>query len=64
MSMALGDLLTTQEVAELLGVSGGRVRQFVMEGRLKPLDEKIGTALLFPRRTVELFAKRRIQKKK
>ena len=53
--MAIGNLITTDEVAKRLGVSLGRVRQFVMEGRLQ-FERKIGTALLFDRDLVEAFA--------
>lgn len=54
--MAIGTLLTTEEVAKRLGVSVGRVRQFVSEGRLQ-YAQKIGPALLFDRDLVEAFAK-------
>jgi len=50
------DLLTTTEVAKVLGVSPGRVRQFVMLGRLKPA-RKYARLSLFDRRAVEKFAK-------
>jgi excisionase family DNA binding protein len=55
MAVAIGiELLTTKEVAGILKVSQGRVRQFVVEGRLKP-EKKIGTNLLFNPKTVREF---------
>ncbi len=57
MSMAIGsNLLTSAEVATILGVSQGRVRQFVVEDRLKAA-KKIGTNLLFDPKQVARFAK-------
>lgn len=53
--MAIGiELLTTKETAEILEVSQGRVRQFVVEGRLKP-EKRIGTNLLFDPAAVREF---------
>lgn len=46
--------MTTDEVAEQLGVSGPRVRQFVSEGRLAA--ERDGRSLLFESADVEAFA--------
>lgn len=54
--MAIGNLLTTEEVADVLGVTPGRVRQFVCEQRLSPTD-KVGHIWLFARDTVEKFRK-------
>jgi len=50
-------MLAVQEVAEILGVSASRVRQFVMEGRLSPAG-RLGVNLLFDRRTVVAFSKK------
>lgn len=48
------DLLTTAQVAVLLGVQPSRVRQLVAQGRLTPLP--LGTrAHLFTRAAVEAF---------
>lgn len=46
--------MTTEEVAEQLGVSAARVRQFVSEGRLSA--EREGRSLLFESSDVEAFA--------
>lgn len=54
--MAIGNFLTTDEVARKLRVSPGRVRQFVAEGRLH-YERKIGSAALFDAEVVEQFAK-------
>lgn len=57
--MAMGsDMLATSEVAEILGVSQSRVRQFVMEGRLKPAG-RLGINLLFQRTQVVEFARKK-----
>lgn len=53
--MAIGNFLTTEEVADELGVTPGRVRQFVVEDRLKP-KQKIGQVLFFDRDEVQNFA--------
>lgn len=53
--MAIGNYLTTEEVAEKLGVTPGRVRQFVYDERLKP-KEKIGQVLFFDAKEVDKFA--------
>ncbi len=52
--MAIGNYLTTEDVANELGVTTGRVRQFVMRNRLKPV-EKIGQVLFFTREEVDKF---------
>lgn len=52
--MAIGEFITTIEAAGILKVSTGRVRQFVMEGRLNA--KKIGTVLFFKRKEVRDFA--------
>ncbi len=55
--MAVGNLLTTAEVAALLGVSTMRVSQFVAEERLLP-RQRVGTAMLFEKKDVAAFAKK------
>lgn len=52
--MAIGNFLTTDEVADELGVSPGRVHQFVTDGRLK-ISQRLGNILLFDRKDVEKF---------
>lgn len=52
--MAIGNHLTVREVAEFLGVTEARVRQFVMERRLVP--DRVGQMLFFPREHVQEFA--------
>lgn len=52
--MAIGSYLTTEDVAERLDVTPGRVRQFVVRGRLKPV-KKIGQVLFFDEEAVEKF---------
>jgi len=54
--MAIGEFLTTKDVAEKLGVTTGRVHHFVVEGRLK-VFRKIGSLLFFNAKDVEDFAK-------
>lgn len=54
--MAVGNFLTTVEVADILGVSRRRVIQFVHAKRIKPSGEA-GSALLFDSREVREFAK-------
>lgn len=53
--MAIGEFITTTEAAGILKVSAGRVRQFVVEGRLQA--QKIGTVLFFKRKEVRDFAR-------
>lgn len=56
MSMAIaGNLLTTADVAKLLGVSDIRVRQFYRRGRLA--GQRVGMQLFFERKIAEKFAK-------
>jgi len=57
MAMAIGNFLTTEDVAEKLGVTPGRVRQFVVAGRLEP-DKKIGQVLFFDAEKVAEFAEK------
>lgn len=38
----LGDLITVKQAAKILGVSPGRVRQFIMDGRLKSHKPDVG----------------------
>lgn len=52
--MAIGNYLTCAEVADELGVSKGRVSQFVAEGRLKA--HPVGRNLFFERSVVRKFA--------
>ena len=54
MAVAIENHLTVSEVADLLGVTPGRVRQFHTERRL--LAVKVGPLLLFERSKVEAFA--------
>ncbi len=51
----VGEFLTTGEVAQILGVSDIRVRQFHREERL--VGQKLGMQLVFERRDVERFSK-------
>ena len=46
--MKLSDYETTKEVAERLGVSEGRIRQHVMEGRFKGII-KVAGRTFFPK---------------
>ena len=54
--MPLGQFLTTQEAAHALGVTGGRVRQFYLAGRLEA--EKVGSALFFKKKSVDAFSRK------
>ena len=54
--MAIGEFLTTSDVAEQLSLSESRVRQFVMDGRLAPV-QKIGQVLFFRAKDVQEFSK-------
>lgn len=47
------EYLTVREAAESLGVSGGRVRQFLLEGRLD--GQKFGISWMIEREEVERF---------
>lgn len=49
--MELEGYLTVVEVAESLGVSGGRIRQFISEGRLQSI--KVGNTRLIKRVDLE-----------
>lgn len=55
--MAIGNYLTTEDVADKLGVTPGRVRQFVVDGRLVP-EKKIGQVLFFDADKVAEFAEK------
>ena len=55
--MAIGNYLTTEDVAKQLDVTPGRVRQFVVDGRLIP-DKKIGQVLFFDAEKVAEFAEK------
>ena len=52
--MALGQYMTTEDVAKLLRVTPARIRQFVMEGRLE-YEKKIGQVLFFDEDKVQEF---------
>ena len=54
--MAIRDLVTTQEAAEMIGVNDSRVRQFHRGGRLT--GKRVGTVLLFDREEVERFSQK------
>jgi excisionase family DNA binding protein len=56
MAMAIGNLLETQEAAEVIGVSPGRIYQLVNEGRITP-SKRIGISMLFEKSEVERFKK-------
>lgn len=55
--MAIGNYLTTADVAKKLGVTAGRVRHFVYEQRL-PIAKKIGMVLFFDADEVAKFAEK------
>jgi excisionase family DNA binding protein len=54
----MGDYMTAAEVAALLGVSPGRVRQFTMEGKLSA-EPPIAGRRFYRRKEVERFARER-----
>ena len=54
--MAIGEYLTTRDVANRLGVTPGRVRQFVVEQRLV-VANRAGAMLFFRESDVEEFEK-------
>ena len=51
----MGKLFTTEDAARYLGVTPSRVRQFIIEARLK--SEKYGRDHLIPESELERFAK-------
>lgn len=55
--MAIGTFLTTAEVADSLGVTPIRVRQFHREGRLT--GARVGSVLLFPKDEVANFKRKK-----
>lgn len=56
MAISTTNLLSTNDVAEILGVTPGRVRHFTTDGRLTPV-ERVGTYMLFDPAAVKEFAK-------
>lgn len=54
--MAIGEFLTTRDVASRLGVTPGRVRQFVIESRLH-VAKREGAMLFFRDSDVQEFEK-------
>ena len=54
----MGDYMTAAEVAAMLGVSPGRVRQFTMEGKLCA-EPPIAGRRFYRRKDVERFARER-----
>lgn len=59
----LGNLLTTQEFAKRLGVSPGRVRQFLVQGRL-PHAVKVAGAWLIPESDIDFVKDRQVGRPK
>ena len=55
----MADFMTAADVAALLGVSPGRVRQFTMEGKLTP-EPPIAGRRFYRRNEVERFARERV----
>jgi excisionase family DNA binding protein len=55
MEMAIGNFVTTQEAADILGVTDIRVRQIVQDGRLT--RHNAGRMILLDKREVQEFAK-------
>jgi excisionase family DNA binding protein len=51
--MSLDEYVTVKEAAEILSVSDGRVRQYIMENRLP--SQKVGNLRLIKRSDVESF---------
>jgi excisionase family DNA binding protein len=49
-------LMTTAEAAALLGVTDSRVRQYIMDGRLREA-RRIGGAIMLERRDVEALVR-------
>ena len=60
--MSLKGFLTTKEVAERLGVSVGRIQQFIAEGRLPAT--KIGQTNLVKESDLKLVENRKIGRPK
>ncbi len=54
--MSLGEFLTTKEIAAKLKVSVARVRQFVMQERIKPV-QKVGNVNFYKQDEVEKLCK-------
>jgi excisionase family DNA binding protein len=54
--MKPGDWITTDEAADVIGVSRDRVYALIRDGRLKPT--KVGSVYLLLRSDVEAFAKK------
>jgi predicted site-specific integrase-resolvase len=54
----MGDYMTAAEVAAMLSVSPGRVRQFTMEGKLSA-EPLIAGRRFYRRKEVERFARER-----
>ena len=46
---------TTAEAASLLGISPSTIRHYVVEGRIQPLKQRAGSALLFALAEIERF---------
>lgn len=60
MAMAIGSMkeyLTASEVAEMLSITRGRVSQLLAAGELRAI--KFGNQLVFHRKDIEEFEKRR-----
>lgn len=55
--MAIGNLITVAEAAEIIGVSDVRVRQFIAKGRLKPA-QTVGKMHFLDAAAVRKFAKK------
>ena len=54
-----GDLITVKQAAKIMGVSPGRVRQFIQDGRLKSYGPEVGRRdNLLKLKSVEKLAKK------
>lgn len=62
---SLGDLYTTKQAAEMIGVEPSRIRQLKMEGRIKPVEGPVPghQESLYSAKEVER-AKKALQKSK
>jgi len=58
-----GDWLTTQQTANLLGITTGTLRGYISRGRFPEADAYVGNTRLWKRSTVEEWTRNRPRKR-